>query len=213
MNNCITKATLRKALGVTVSLIAIAFIMQAYGDSGNLFGVSLSGNTVAKVETWAEQTWKDKWIGTGFWQTRTLYTISPKAANTTTVYENRERVLSAENNTNTSQTVGYSYTEENGHVVSAEVKGKKTHFEAAVGYTFSYATSKTYSATATIPKKKKVVIWASDVRIKQQYTTYKQQPQRAHNITNPSWINNGSASSSTPLIKQYSSKHLTFDFE
>lgn len=168
------------------------------------------GNTSAKVETWAEQTWRDKWIGTGFWQTRTLYTINPQAANTRTVYENRRFLTSATNKTGVNQSVSYNYTTKIGHNVSADVKAKSDHFEAAVGYKFSYETSKSYTASMTVPPRKTYYIYQSDARIKQQYTTYTKQPQRANNLTATKWVNNGSASSSSPLIKQYNGAHFDF---
>lgn len=193
-------------LGISALLMASTIALQPAKCIEN---VSV-GNTAAKVETWAEQTWKDKWIGTGFWQTRTLYTVSPQTANKSTVYENRRYLCSAKNSTSVNQTVSYSYTTKTGHNVSADVKAKSTHFEAAVGYRFSYETSKTYTASMIVPPRKTYYIYQSDARIKQQYTTYKKQPQRANNLSATSWINYGSASTSSPLIKEYNGAHFDF---
>lgn len=195
-------------LGISALLmtatIAIQPMTSQYIDKGNV------GNTTAKVETWAEQTWKDKWIGTGFWQTRTLYTINPIDTNTSKTKENRRYISSATNNTSVTQSIGYTYDETRGHTVSAEIKGQKKHFEAAVGYSFSYATAKSYNASLSVPPRKTYYIYQSDMRIKQQYTVYKKQPQRANNLTATKWVNNGKAKSSSPLIKEYRGVHFDF---
>ena len=196
-----------------IILVISALLMTSTIALQNIRGIETVqvGNTSAKVETWAEQTWQDKWIGTGFWQTRTLYTVTPQTANKSTVYENRRFLTSASNNTTVNQNVSYSYTTKTGHSVPADVKAKSTHFEAAVGYKFSYEKSETYSASLTVPPRKTYSIYQSDARILQQYTTYKKQPQRANNLTATSWVNNGSATTSLPLIKQYNGAH--FDFQ
>ena len=196
-----------------IILVISALLMTSTIALQNVRGIETVqvGNTSAKVETWAEQTWQDKWIGTGVWQTRTLYTVTPQTANKSTVYENRRYLASASNNTTVNQNVSYIYTTKIGHSVSADVKAKSTHFEAAVGYKFSYEKSETYSASLTVPPRKTYSIYQSDARILQQYTTYKKQPQRANNLTATSWVNNGSATTSSPLIKQYNGAH--FDFQ
>lgn len=168
------------------------------------------GNTSAKVETWHEQTWSDKWIGTGFWQTRTEYTVNPQAANTTVSYENRKLCASSTNRTNVNQSVSYNYTNRVGHNVDASVKAKSDHFEAAVGYKFSYETTTSYTASMTVPAHQTYYVYQSDTRVRNQYTTYTKQPQRADNLTATKWVNNGSASSSSPLIKEYSGVHFDF---
>ena len=97
-----------------------------------------------------------------------------------------------------------------GHTVSADVKAKSDHFEAAVGYKFSYEKSETYTASLTIPPRKTHYIYQSDARIRQEYTTYIKQPQVANNFTATSWVNYGNATSGSPLIKEYYGAHFDF---
>ena len=198
---------LKIIFGISVLLMTSTIALQHVKGIETVQG----GNTSAKVESWAEQTWQDKFFGNGTWQTRTLYTVTPQTANTSTVYENKRYLASASNNTAVDQNVAYNYTERKGHCVSAEITAKSTHFEAAVGYTFSYETSVTYSATLTVPPHKTYYIYQSDKRVLQQYTTYVQQPQRANNIAATSWVDNGSATTSWPIIKEYAGPH--FDFQ
>jgi len=194
--------------GISAVLMASTIVLSPMANK-YLDNVS-AGNASAKVETWAEQTWYDIWIGTGVWQTRTLYTVNPRSANTSTVYENRRYITSATNNTGTTQSVGYTATTKYGHTVSADIKAKSEHFEAAIGYKFTYEYTQSYNASLTVPAHKSYKIYQSDARIKEQYTTYKKQPQRANNITATSWVNNGTASTSSPLIKQYNGAHFDF---
>lgn len=193
---------------VTISLLVLLCGIQIWGRGKKWFDSLALGRTGAKVETWAEQTWTDKWFGDGFWQTRTLYTVNPRTANKSIVYKNRKLLLSAKNRTKKTQTANYSYTETRGHTVSSEIKAKEHHFEVAVGYSFKYATSKSYRANVKIPAGKSVKLYGSDVQIKEQYTTYRKQPQVATNLTATKWKNRGASSSSNPLIKEYSGYHF-----
>lgn len=194
--------------GSTLLLLTLVFLLQVCSKPCDMFKSLLSSMTEAKVETWTAQTWRDKWFGDGYWQTRTLYKINPQSANKSTVYENRKLLLSTKNNSTVAQSASYSYTETIGHTVSAEISAKRKHFEAAFGYSFNYAKSKTYTANVNVPAKKSVKAYGSNVRIKQQYSTYKKQPQRANNLTATSWVNNGSATVSSPLAKQYRGYHI-----
>lgn len=174
----------------------------------NLEKVNASA-TNAKVETWTEQNFWDKFWGTGISQTRTKYTINPYKAYTAETYENKKLLLSTTNKTNVMQEASYSYSQTFGHSFNATVSAKKGHFQAALEYTLTSSSTTTYTANINVPKKSSIRVWGSDIRIKSQYTTYKTQPQRS---SFRGWINNGNASTTRPLIKQYSGKHISWTY-
>lgn len=191
---------------VIMVMIVSAFSMTStFADAGPLEPVAIN----AKVETWSEQTWRDKWFGNGFWQTRTLYTINPKAQTKARVYENRILLLSNTNYTSEKQSASYSYSETRGYTFNSEVSAKIKYFNAALGLSLSKATTKAYTANVNVPGNTTVNVYGSDIRILQQYSVYKKQPQRA---SFKGWINNGKATQSEPLVKQYSGKHIEWSY-
>lgn len=203
--------TLSRLICLSFAMLLAFSVLQVGGIIGETEVVKTPALN-AKVETWTEQNFWDVFWGTGFWQTRTKYTINPSSANTTRTYENRKLLLSTSNDTSLTQSASYSYTSRVGHNFNATVKGKKGHFEAAIGYTLTAETSTTYTANVNVPKHKSIDVWGSDVRVKSQYTTYVTQVQRANNIAATSWVNYGNPSTSKPLIKQYNGKHIDWSY-
>lgn len=202
------KKTVKRLLCLSFALL---FSICAFQVSGGVSGpekVNASA-TNAKVETWVEQNFWDVFWGNGVWQTRTKYTIDPYKANTAVTYENKKLLLSTSNKTKVNQTASYSYSSTVGHSFNATVSAKKGHFQAALGYTLTSSSTTTYTANINVPKKSSIRVWGSDIRIKSQYTTYKTQPQRS---SFRGWINNGNASTTRPLIKQYSGKHISWTY-
>lgn len=207
--NVVSFEKMTKLLIITTFLIASVVCMQVYSPKNDIVGTLVNNLMSAKTETWIEQSWKQKWFGDGLWQTRTKYTIDPAAANTSTTYENRKLLLQTTNKTKEKQNPSYSYSETKGFTFNSTVKGQKSHFEAAVGLTLSAAKTVSYTASVNLAPKKTVKVYGSDVRVRQQYTTYKVQPQRG---STKGWINDGSASTSKPLIKKYSGYYLEFTY-
>lgn len=202
---------LRRLICLSFALLLAFSALQVGGGIGELEAVKAPALN-AKIETWTEQNFWDVFWGTGFWQTRTKYTINPSSANTTRTYENRKLLLSTTNDTNDTQSASYSYTSRVGHSFNATVTGKKSHFEAAIGYTLTVETSTNYTANVNVPKNTSISVWGSDVRVKSHYTTYVTQVQRANNLAATSWVNYGNPSTSHPLIKQYSGKHIEWSY-
>lgn len=203
------RKNLKRLLCLSFGLLFAVCTFQVSGGVSELEKVNASA-TDAKVETWTEQNFWDVFWGTGFWQTRTKYTINPSAANTMRTYDNTRLLLSTNNNTNVNQSASYSYSSTVGHSFNATVSAKKSHFEAAIGYTLTSSSTTTYTANVTVPKKTSIMVWGSDVRIKSQYTTYKTQVQRA---SFSGWVDHGAPSSTSPLIKQYSGKHISWTYK
>lgn len=199
---------IRRLLYLTFALM---FVICAFQISGGVSALEVVNTpaTNAKVETWVEQNFWDVFWGTGWWQTRTVYTIRPHSPYTVTTYENRKLLLSTTNNTNEAQTASYSYTSKIGHNFNATIGAKKSHFEVAIGYTLNAETSTTYTANANVPGKTSISVWGSDVRVKSHYTTYITQVQRA---SLNGWVDHGEPESDLPLIKEYNGKHIEWSY-
>lgn len=199
---------LKRLLCVSSALLFSICAFQVSGGVSEIEKVNASA-TNAKVETWTEQNFWDKFWGTGISQTRTKYTINPYKANTAVTYENRKLLLSTTNKTNVMQEASYSYSQTFGHSFNATVSAKKGHFQAAVEYKLTSSSTETITATIKVPKKSSIRVWGSDICLKSQYTTYKTQPEC---FWFTGWINYGKSSTTRPLIKQYSGKHISWTY-
>lgn len=198
--NVLSKRSLKATLGLCFVVLSFVFCLQLFGGQADMFGNCLLSDNSAKVETWTEQTFWDKFWGNGFFQTRTKYTLNPQKANTSRIYTNRRILVELKNNSSLSQEYSYSKQERIGHQVSASVKAKASHYEAAVEYKFSYEKTTTETVKVNVARYTTLNVYISDVIVKQQFVNVTTQKQVA---SFTGWKNSGSASYNNEYIAQY----------
>lgn len=202
-----TTKEVKTLLIFTIGVLLVLFIVQVCGFEGKNFKFVYSGQTNAKVVTWTKSTFWDDFWGDGWHRTRTKYTINPQKANRKTLYKNKKLLLSVTNKSKSKQSASYSWQTTKGHVVSAQIKGQTKHFEVAVGYSFNYATTKTYQANVNVPPHSNVKVYSADIQVMEQYTTYTEQKEYGDG---KGWHKYGSKTVKHPVIRKYNGVQLYF---
>jgi len=104
----------------------------------------------------------ERWEGLKYYRDKNEITMT--GDDTTLNLVNQRYITSGTNNTNVSQTVGYSYSATVGSSFSVKVGTNIEVFKIEVGFTFSASVTETYSATMTIPAWSTVTLYTYDKR-------------------------------------------------
>ena len=190
-----------------LALFMVASLCSAMGQSKAAVKENKPAVVNAKTETWYRQSFWDVFWGTGWWQTRTKYTINPKKLKKMERKLNKRYSNTVENKSNTSQSVTYTEEETNGYTYNSEVSGEIGHFKAALGVSLSKAKTSSIAVTVTAPKKTTIKAYIYDVKISEQTSNYKSEIQRA---SWSGWVHHKNGFSKKPVVNRYKGHKITY---